>query len=50
MAKNATEFTLVCWIEDDTIGVMPLSEVVKDYKPYRGNNKYAGRGKQTHKA
>ena len=25
---------LVRWIEDDTISVMPLFAVVKDYKPY----------------
>ena len=32
----AKEFTLVRWIEDDTIGVMPLSAVAKESRPYAG--------------
>ena len=32
----AKEFTLVWWIEDDTIGVMPISAVAKDSRPYAG--------------
>ena len=32
----AKEFTLVRWIEDDTIGEMPLSAVAKESRPYAG--------------
>ena len=32
----AKEFTLVWWIEDDTVGIMPLLAVTKESRPYAG--------------
>ena len=34
---SAKEYTLVRWIEDDTVGVMPLSAVNNESRPYAGD-------------
>ena len=47
----AKEFTLVRWIEDDTIGAMPLSAVAEDSRPYAGAVvDMRWRGKKTYEA
>ena len=34
---SAKEYTLVWWIEDDTVGVMPLSAVNNESRPCKGD-------------
>lgn len=39
MAKGGSsskKFVLVRWMEDETVGVMPISAVMEDYTPYSG--------------
>lgn len=55
MAKGDTgsrkQFALVRWTEDEMVGVMPISAVMKDYTPYVGAVvKMKWRGKKAYEA
>ena len=48
---NGKEFALVRWLEDETVGVMPLSSVKKGYNPFAGATvKMKWRGKREYEA
>ena len=47
----AKEYTLVRWIEDDTVGVMPLSAVTNESRPCAGDVvDMRWRGKKTYES
>ena len=51
MASSSKQFVLVRWTEDEMVGVMPISAVMKDYTPQVGAVvKMKWRGKQVYEA
>ena len=49
--SSSKQFALVRWTEDEKVGVMPISAVVKDYTPYVGAIvKMRWRGKKLYEA
>ena len=50
-SKAGQQLCLVCWVENDQVGVMPVSSVSKDYKPRVGVTvDMRWKGKITYKA